>query len=792
MTSETEQLAHDFEEVNKILTQYPQIHVAQTEGNPPATYEVEYQINALIRQGDGNIEQNGHHLLRINLPFGYPHFPPTVKPLTPLFHPDIDPDAVRISSQWQQNPSLADLIIHIGEMLCAQKFNLEEPFNQEAADWYSEHSADFPLDDIQQSDTEELVAEDLSLEDDLGLSLEIDGEEENIDEQLEEIKHHIEKNEVVTAGKLLATLASSSSEAQALQQTVSSALDKRDSLLKELEELENDDRFSDAYEIFKKIKKIAIDTPALSDIGQRLQQSQAMLDTFSQPVPVLDEQEVEVEQKEKKSSKKKKAKKNTPEKAKQKEKTSITRKHNKPRIIIPVKTILAAGILLVAGGACILVYTTSMDKLMTAEQDWIEIKYQRCATPQECKQKRVKSEKILTSIKSVYAPGIGKEALEEEIYNLINSAEFKAKEKGNQDYKGHSLPTITIEILEPLDKKLDKAAHSTSLEKYAEALLLYKEIQASAEAAKISAVKPHAQKTNDELDKRISTTKDKIKELEQLAAKEEKLAQRKMTEEAYAQALELFNELEKKKSSELASDVEINDQWEACIEVLENTQKKLRKHPEINFPERQEKLAHLQVFAQLYKKLALARNSYVKGELTTAITEYNEALRLLKNNRSALATIYQDALPKIHKTITRLKVSLELRMAVEAENRNTLQTSLAHYRKSLQLLRSSSSRKDSSFRQLERYIRSKIDEQSLKTAKSSNQEWWQKNYERIFKKEFPSTRVSLLSKPRIHFVKVKNGKLLYIIRCSERGITLELNYQYNLATGTWSPYYGKL
>ncbi|MCI5132296.1 MAG: hypothetical protein D3904_12440, partial [Candidatus Electrothrix sp. EH2] len=97
MASETDQLAHDFEEVSKLLARYPQIHAVQTEGEPPAAYEIEYQLTGLTRQESGSIGRTTRHVLRIDLPFGYPHFPPAVKPLTPLFHPDVDPDAVRIA-----------------------------------------------------------------------------------------------------------------------------------------------------------------------------------------------------------------------------------------------------------------------------------------------------------------------------------------------------------------------------------------------------------------------------------------------------------------------------------------------------------------------------------------------------------------------------------------------------------------------------------------------------------------------------------------------------------------------
>ena len=92
-------------------------------------------------------------------------------------------------------------------------------------------------------------------------------------------------------------------------------------------------------------------------------------------------------------------------------------------------------------------------------------------------------------------------------------------------------------------------------------------------------------------------------------------------------------------------------------------------------------------------------------------------------------------------------------------------------------------------------IRSKIQEQSLAAAKSSNQEWWKENYEKIFKKKFPSSRNAPLSNPKIYFIKVQNGRLLYTIQCTEKKgikLTLELTYQYDMGTGKWSPYHGKL
>ena len=292
MASETDQLAIDFEEIKTTLEQYPNIKVVQVEGDPPDCYEVEYQIKGLVRNTDGSVQQASQHLMRINLPFGYPHFPPSVKPLTPVFHPDIDPDAVRIASYWQQTPSLAQLILHIGEIIQGETYNLDEPFNQEAADWYAAHPDDFPLENIETAelDTSDLTP-DLSFEmeedDDFDLSMDIESmdieiPEEDIQAKTAEIQSHLDKGETVSASRILAEIPNASHipELEAIQQVISSRLNERDQLIQELELLENEDKFTDALELFEKIKKIAIDTPALSDIGQRLRQSQTMLDAL--------------------------------------------------------------------------------------------------------------------------------------------------------------------------------------------------------------------------------------------------------------------------------------------------------------------------------------------------------------------------------------------------------------------------------------------------------------------------------------------------------------------------------
>lgn len=155
MSSGVQQLAKDFELVQKLLEIYPDIKIIKTKGDPPEQYDIEYTIKGYKTNPDGTTSPDNTHQVRISLPFGYPHFPPTAKPLTPIFHPDIDPDAIRIADFWQNNHSLPDLIIHIGQMICGNHYTKDEPFNQSAFEWFEERKSWLPFDILEPREEDE-------------------------------------------------------------------------------------------------------------------------------------------------------------------------------------------------------------------------------------------------------------------------------------------------------------------------------------------------------------------------------------------------------------------------------------------------------------------------------------------------------------------------------------------------------------------------------------------------------------------------------------------------------------
>jgi ubiquitin-protein ligase len=65
--------------------------------------------------------------------------------ITPVFHPNIDPQKICIGDHWSAGQSLAQMVVHIGEMICYQRYNLKSPLNAKAAVWAEQNLVSLPL-----------------------------------------------------------------------------------------------------------------------------------------------------------------------------------------------------------------------------------------------------------------------------------------------------------------------------------------------------------------------------------------------------------------------------------------------------------------------------------------------------------------------------------------------------------------------------------------------------------------------------------------------------------------------
>lgn len=136
----------DYKNVSAVFANHAYIKLMETKGDPPEKYIFEFLLNGLVEDGENNLTTVSAHKAEVYLPLEYPRRPPFCRMLTPLFHPNIDPQKICIGDHWSAGQSLDQLIIRIGEMICFQSFNIKSPLNAKAAVWVEKNLTRLPLD----------------------------------------------------------------------------------------------------------------------------------------------------------------------------------------------------------------------------------------------------------------------------------------------------------------------------------------------------------------------------------------------------------------------------------------------------------------------------------------------------------------------------------------------------------------------------------------------------------------------------------------------------------------------
>jgi len=138
-------LQSDFQTVSRLFAEHPRIRLVQTQGEPPERYTFTIQVAGLAPEGAENFKPANEHRIEVFLPADYPRRPPVCRMLSPVFHPNIDPQKICIGDHWSAGQSVAALVVRIAEMLCYQSYNLKSPLNAVAAAWAEKHVDQLPL-----------------------------------------------------------------------------------------------------------------------------------------------------------------------------------------------------------------------------------------------------------------------------------------------------------------------------------------------------------------------------------------------------------------------------------------------------------------------------------------------------------------------------------------------------------------------------------------------------------------------------------------------------------------------
>jgi ubiquitin-protein ligase len=145
MQARIRRLRSDHEQVSRLFAEHPYVRIIGVEGDPPEKYTFEFRVRGLMPQDEAQPLPRTIHRAEVFLPLDYPRRPPFCRMVTPVFHPNIDPQKICIGDHWSAGQSLALMVTRIAEMICFQSYNVKSPLNAAAAAWAEQNLGRLPL-----------------------------------------------------------------------------------------------------------------------------------------------------------------------------------------------------------------------------------------------------------------------------------------------------------------------------------------------------------------------------------------------------------------------------------------------------------------------------------------------------------------------------------------------------------------------------------------------------------------------------------------------------------------------
>ncbi len=135
----TRRLRNDLKALEELCLDSSIISFTAT-GDPPEQYVIRFAGKGVWRaDGTGDIYTRDHHEVTINLGASYPRMMPELSWKTPIFHPNISASGVvclgGYGTHWVPSVKLDELCSMLWDMIRYANYDVESPYNREAASW---------------------------------------------------------------------------------------------------------------------------------------------------------------------------------------------------------------------------------------------------------------------------------------------------------------------------------------------------------------------------------------------------------------------------------------------------------------------------------------------------------------------------------------------------------------------------------------------------------------------------------------------------------------------------------
>jgi ubiquitin-protein ligase len=820
MSGSSDQLAEVYKQVQSYFQGHPVISVQPTKGEPPDQYTITYSMAGLQQTAEGEVVESEKHIIELSIPFGFPHFPPSCKPKSEIFHPDFDPAAICLGDAWEQNATLANIILYIGKMINGEIFSAKNAFNDEAATWYKKHSNRFPLHKItwggesgvrsaRTDDQIDILNEDdlksdfdyLTLDDEVDDSPESTFSSANSEEHedidlLRQLKFQKRFNELL---RKLRTITHSSDELAELKEFADQEIQKCKSLYREAKNLENLGSAAKALKRFEVVQNTVSDYPSIDADIKRVKQTLELLsdldpDQFDGPhqLPEMEGGALSKTQKKKKDT--------------EEEQPPKKRRHRDSFFdSTEKKSKLFSGVLITLGvcavGAIGLYYSYTGSILDESQQY-----FSQCETSmktsqfQQAKQFCENSRQLLDQVflfhqaqRSKIRTGTDSILLSEELSNGL---------EGKVLFEGMYLSKQQVDNFKKIKSLVDEANSLFKEKKWEKASEKYTLLLEN--STNVKTFSPELLTTIEE-NKFICQFQIAIESADRFISEEQwHLAIGSLT---HTQSLlsglpedesAIYKEKLKSALNRCKFEISLKNgntafnrgnwqdaiiSYEACLDIAHS-------YSAIK-PSQIKKISNTIERSKLYLIIERGNKAFSQGSWNEAIDAYAEASTALSSNQTLLDEAKIDInRKKLGKIILQASIIRDKQTVKSQLENSELHEAGKLYNEILKSIEGSKFSGDEDFIKAKEEIHSTLEDLNQKIYISEKEEYLRANFQTLFLSNYPAAARDNLVQPVISYVKDVSGKLLFRMQCTEkrrgsRPLTLVMFYAYDKTNGQW-------
>ncbi len=824
MSTKTEQLETLFQEVIDRFENDRYVTVSPMTGKASEQYEVTYNVTGIIQKEDKSVQETKSHNISITIPFGFPHFPPSCKPLTPIFHPDFDEAAICIGDFWTRERTLSDVIIYIGRMISGEIHSHENAFNEEALVWYQNNSGRLPFEivnftpanaqihdpSILETPEEEPfdidVLDDSDFDTDFDLleleepditevtpteQVQVSSEGIDIDNLTILLKHKrfYELDQLIRATPKDVPF----NGRVGFEKQVRAALATAKKLQREADQFEHKGKPDKALEIFQEVEATVSDYPNIQDSINRALEALVLLGDWtlgSDDSSTLEPPTAPPEEKKK------------PEPAVETTKLTFFDKKTKGKLrVVPLLISVAVIVLL---GIFLFPLFSQKSQLKDAEQAFYECQRLLNNSRFTAAEKKCEIALELTTGFQFFFKNKEKSLLASTIRNVLNSQKMKQGLTGNVLHEGNYIHKSTYDSIvvfkesrDEGDRLLAESNWKAALTSYRKAISLLpkadsnnpavrEELHENMTLAEVNNFMDIGIRFNENHDWKNATTsfQQAVKAAETLTTENRlTLLQRVKPQLSQANFLEHVH---------LADESFANNKWE---KALQNYQKArlLSKQFTLQNPELLKTVNEKIARAELYTVINNGKNAFNQGRWDEAIENYVTAIDLLEENRAILSKTTTD---KSRRKLARVMLQASIirdQQAVAAHLKAKKFTQAISNLRTIDTTISKSEFKNTEeFQAIVKETREAITDVQTKKTFAELTAYLKDNFKVLFTQNYSSVTSDYLKAPVVTFVRKEKDNFLFKLQCTEtsqgRPSILLMHYMYYPESKSWRFY----